>query len=89
MRKLLAAASVVAVTLGFAITPAWAPHGCSGGCPNIQQPGTAAVPPPAADKCKTDAALKQKCTAAYNSCVRLAAAHPKCKEHLATCCTAP
>ena len=50
----------------------------------------ASLPPPAAvGKCKTDAALKRKCTAAWDHCVRLAAAHPKCKEHWATCCAPP
>jgi hypothetical protein len=45
-------------------------------------------PPASVGKCKTDAVLRQKCIGAYDRCVRQAAAHPKCKEHWATCCAA-
>ena len=102
MKTFLAAAVCVVLLsasslFAFALNPQPLPPGAhgpsgSGHTDSIVSPRDpqASLPAPAAvGKCKTDAALKRKCTAAWDHCVRLAAAHPKCKEHWATCCAPP
>ena len=45
MRKFLVGLSAAFAVIAIA-TPAWAPHGCPGGCPDRHSASTAAAPAP-------------------------------------------